>query len=78
MYYLVLMVRENMRYLRSALSKNDGFGLQEVLGIAAVLIIASFVLIPGFVGLARTIINEMTAWYNTTVNGVLFPDSSPP
>jgi hypothetical protein len=67
------VVRESIKYFKSEIRRNDGFGLQEVLGIAAVLIVASFVIIPGFRTFAGTILTALTNWFTTTVQTRLFP-----
>lgn len=42
---------------------NRGFGMNELLGIAAALIIAGFVIIPGFKTLAKSMILKLTEWW---------------
>ncbi len=43
---------------------NRGFGMNELLGIAAALIIAGLVIIPGFEKLANSMISGLTTWWN--------------
>lgn len=50
--------------LRSKLSSRRGFGLNEVIGIAAGIIIAVVVVIPGLQGFAGDILNNLTSWWN--------------
>jgi Na+-translocating ferredoxin:NAD+ oxidoreductase RnfE subunit len=52
-----------------------GFGLYEVIGIAAVLIVAAFVVIPGFRNFAQGIMNQMDSWVNDSIIGKIFPAS---
>lgn len=47
-----------------------GFGMNEVLGIAAALIIAGFIIIPGFKTLANSMMGKMTEWWNTTASNI--------
>lgn len=42
---------------------NRGFGMNEVLGIAATLIIAGLIIIPGFKGLADSMILDLKGWW---------------
>jgi hypothetical protein len=60
-----------MKYLKN----QKGFGMYEVIGIAAVLIVAAFVVIPGFRAFAQNIMTRMDTWLNTTVFGQIFPIS---
>ena len=52
-----------------------GFGMNELLGIAAALIIAGFVIIPGLKGFASWMISEMTEWWEKTISGRIFHTS---
>jgi len=54
---------------------NGGFGLYEVIGIAAVLIVAAFVVIPGFRNFAQGIMGQMDSWVNDSIIGKIFPAS---
>jgi hypothetical protein len=49
-----------------------GFGMNEVLGIAAALIIAGFVIIPGFRTFTSNILADMTKWWNKTISDQIF------
>ena len=40
-----------------------GFGLNEVIGIAAGILIASLVVIPGLQSFAESMINQLTEWW---------------
>lgn len=53
--------------------KRDGFGKNEILGIAAALIIAAFVIIPGLKGFAQEMMDAMGDWWDTTVHNRVFP-----
>ena len=59
----------------SYLKNQNGFGLYEVVGIAAVLIVAAFVVIPGFRTFAENVMGEMDTWVNDSIFGQLFPAS---
>ena len=64
-------IKKAMRYLNN----QNGFGLYEVIGIAAVLIVAAFVVIPGFRTFAENVMGEMDTWVNDSIFGKLFPAS---
>ena len=49
--------------VKSNLCNNKGFGVQEILGIAAMFIIAGFVLIPGLKSFAQEVIQELNSWF---------------
>lgn len=70
---LVLMVKWLMPWTACFLKRREGFGMYEVLGIAAVLIVAAFVIIPGFVGFAEGIIAGMTGWWDD-ISEMIFAD----
>jgi hypothetical protein len=44
-------------------TRSGGFGMNELLGIAAALIIAAFIVIPGLKGLAESLIKKLTDWW---------------
>lgn len=61
--------------VKAMLMKKEGFGMYEILGIAAVLIVASFVLIPGFKNFAKSLIEALSKWFEDTIQSQLFPSS---
>ena len=64
-------VKKVIGYLRN----RNGFGLYEVIGIAAVLIVAAFVVIPGFRAFAQNVMGRMNTWVNDSIFEQLFPAS---
>lgn len=48
-----------------------GFGINEIIGIAAGVIIAAVVVIPGLRTFAQTIMTELTTWWES-MSAVLF------
>jgi hypothetical protein len=52
-----------VRQIHRCLDKK-GFGLNEVIGIAAGIIIAVVVVIPGLRGFAGSILDNLTSWWN--------------
>lgn len=60
-------------YLAVSVRKRDGFGMNELLGVAAALIIAAFVVIPGLRTFAGDIMTHLTTWWNGTITGRIFP-----
>ena len=63
------------KVITAYLGNELGFGLYEVIGIAAVLIVAAFVVIPGFRNFAQGIMNQMDGWVNDSIIGRIFPAS---
>lgn len=55
------------------LKKNNGIGLNELLGTAAAIIIAAFVIIPELKGFAEKVMGELGLWWDDTVTGKIFP-----
>jgi len=47
-----------------------GFGLNEVIGIAAGIIIAVVVVIPGLRGFATSVLDQLTDWWNSMAAGI--------
>lgn len=62
---------------KAMLIKQDGFGLNEILGIAAALIIASLIIIPRLGGLAGSIMDGLQEWWNG-INGTVFSEKTLP
>lgn len=56
-------------------TRSGGFGMNELLGIAAALIIAAFVVIPGLRKLAESLIEKLVGWWDSTISGQIFPSS---
>jgi hypothetical protein len=50
--------------------RRGGFGINEVIGIAAGIIIAVVIVIPGLQGFAGTILQNLTAWWNNMASSV--------
>jgi hypothetical protein len=56
------------------ISKEDGFGLNELLGIAAAIIIAAFIVIPSLRSFAQNMMNGLQGWWNN-ISTRIFPTS---
>ena len=46
-------------------TKQDGFGMNEVLGIATAIILAGFIFIPQLKAFADSVITSLTTWWGT-------------
>lgn len=57
------------------LTDKRGFGMNELLGIAAAVIIAAFVIIPGLMEFAKIVMADLKGWWGT-VEGQIF--TTPP
>ncbi|MFO7612241.1 MAG: hypothetical protein R6W99_07145 [Clostridia bacterium] len=68
-------MKKKIKKLLAYAGNRNGFGLYEVIGIAAVLIVAAFVVIPGFRTFAQNIMGQMDSWVNDSIFGKLFPAS---
>ncbi len=68
-------VGKRIACIRAKLKRNDGFGMNELLGIAAALILAAFIIIPGLKGFATTVMGKLTSWWSVDVMGKIFPTS---
>jgi len=54
------------------LRSKKGFGINEIIGIAAGVIIAAVVVIPGLRTFAQTIMSELTSWWSG-ISSSIFP-----
>ena len=55
---------------RLTLKSRDGFGLNEVIGIAAGIIIAVVVVIPGLQSFAADVLDQLTDWWDGMAAGI--------
>ncbi|HBN85563.1 MAG TPA: hypothetical protein DDZ89_17165 [Clostridiales bacterium] len=62
--------------IKCILCNKKGFGVQEVLGIAAMFIIAGFIFIPGLKTLATGVITGLQNWFDNTIAANIFPTSA--
>ncbi len=57
------------------LSDERGFGMNELLGIAAALILAAFIIIPSLKTFAQSIMNGLGDWWDGVIVNKIFPTS---
>jgi hypothetical protein len=72
---IVLKCTEKGRRFFKKLKSEKGFGLSEFLGIAAALIIAAFVIIPGLKSFATELMADMNEWWQDVIAENIFPES---
>lgn len=53
----------------------NGFGINELLGIIAAVVIAAFIVIPGMRSFAQKLIDGLNDWWNDVIAGQIFPNS---
>ena len=59
-------LKRTMKLLKNTIWYNEkGFGLNEILGIAAGIIIAALVVIPGLRNFSQNIIETLVNWWST-------------
>ena len=56
-------------------SENSGFGMNELLSIAAALILAAFIVIPGLKTFASSVMDGLEDWWTNTIDSQIFPSS---
>jgi hypothetical protein len=70
----MLSFKEIKRYysckFMTLIKKRGGFGLNEFLGIAAALIIAALVIIPGLIGFSDDMMDGLTGWWEVISNKI--------
>jgi len=54
----------------AGIRKNNGFGLNEFLGVAAAVIIAGLVIIPGLTDFAKSVIGQLNTWWGKIANDI--------
>ncbi len=57
------------------IDRRGGFGMNELLGIAAALIIAAFIIIPSMQEFAQALMDGLSDWWNDIVASKIFPDT---
>lgn len=65
--------KERCSRLKAKISRQDGFGMNEILGIAATLIIAAFIIIPQLSAFSEKIMGGLSDWWTNTIAKKLFP-----
>ncbi len=69
-------VNRNRNRMRAKCQRNQklfskkGFGLNEVIGIAAGIIIAVVVVIPGLQGFAGSILDNLNSWWSDMASSI--------
>lgn len=58
---------------RDLVNTKKGFGMNEILGIAAAIIIAAFVIIPGLRDFAGDVMAKLGGWWITVEDSVFLP-----
>ena len=66
-------MKKRVKKILGYLLNDNGFGMYEVIGIAAVLLVAAFVVIPGFRNFSESIMNDMKSWFTNTISTSIFP-----
>lgn len=76
MEFVRLMKHVGNFYVRNHfIHKKDGFGLNELLGIAAAIIIAAFIIIPGMRTFASSLMTGLGNWWNNVIANRIFPNT---
>lgn len=72
-----LTIRKGINTLKKPLDNNDGWGKEEVIGIAITLIIAGFVMVPQLREFASKVVSAADTWYTNTMQSKIFPTTMP-
>lgn len=70
----MIPMKEKIRKARLKLARRGGFGLNEVLGIAAALIIATAIVIPGLKTFAGNVVDDMGGWWDSHTTDIFETD----
>lgn len=63
------------KVFKKFMTNKKGFGMNEVLSIAAALIIAAFIVIPQLSNFADKLMDDMDNWWKDEVASQIFKDS---
>lgn len=69
----VRKIKQKKQRIIAHLHMKGGFGMNELLGIAAALIIAAFIIIPGLRSFTGNIMSKLNDWWNNTIVSSIFP-----
>lgn len=72
-----ISIRKGANMLKKPLN-NDGWGKDEIIAIAATLIIAAFVMIPGLNEIAKNVVAAAKTWFSGTMSSKIFLESPIP
>lgn len=50
--------------LKKIAKSNRGFGMNELIGIAAALIVAAFIIIPELINFGKSVMGKMDSWWS--------------
>ena len=64
--------KKSRQQLNLKLAGRQGFGLNEVIGIAAGIIIAAFIIVPGLKEIAREMMDRLKSWW-ANIQNEFFP-----
>lgn len=67
-----IAMKRGLNILRKPLQNNDGWGRDEIIGIAIALVIAAFVVAPGLRTFAQNVVGGIQGWYNTSIETKIF------
>ncbi len=59
-----------LSFMRPALMNKKGFGINEVIGIAAGIIIAAVVIIPGLKVFSGTVMTQLSTWWSSLASDI--------
>lgn len=67
-----IAIKGGILSIRKPLQNNDGWGKEEILGIAITLVIAAFVIFPELRDFAKKLAEGMDSWYDTSIKSKIF------
>ena len=68
-------IKQSIYFFCMKLKGNGGFGMNELMGIAAALILAAFIIIPGLKGFANGVMTKLNTWWGTDIMTKIFSTS---
>ena len=70
------IINRSLMQITGILRGKGGFGMNELLGIAAALILAAFIIIPQLQVFAKSVMTALNTWWSGQVTAEIFPAAS--
>jgi len=65
-----VMLRKLKTSIKTPLKNNDGWGRDEIIGAAIILVIAAFVVAPELTDIVENIMSDAATWFDTTMGKI--------
>lgn len=70
-----ILLRRVKKSIKKPLENNEGWGKEEIIGTAIVLVIAAFVVVPELREFAESIMTSAKSWWDNAIKSKIFSTS---